>query len=101
MGVSEADEQVIVRVKDTGIGIDPDDLPKIFDGFFRSKKAKEMDPYGRGMGLPFVKKVVETLGGRIDIKSDRTTGTEFILSFPAARQAKDVRTATAMDTQET
>ena len=101
LGVSEADEQVIVRVKDTGIGIDPDDLPKIFDGFFRSKKAKEMDPYGRGMGLPFVKKVVETLGGRIDIKSDRTTGTEFILSFPAARQAKDVRTATARDTQET
>ena len=54
--VSDSDEQVILSVRDTGIGIDPDDLPKIFDDFFRSKKAKEMDPYGRGIGLSFCKK---------------------------------------------
>jgi len=78
----DSDEQVILKVKDTGIGIDPDDSLKIFDGFFRSKKAKEMDPYGRGMGLPFVKKVVETLDGRITVKSAREGGSEFTISFP-------------------
>jgi signal transduction histidine kinase len=82
----DSDEWVILKIRDTGIGIDPDDALKIFDGFFRSKKAKEMDPYGRGMGLPFVKKVVETLGGSINVNSDGEGGSEFTLSFPKRRK---------------
>jgi len=100
LGLSASDDQVILRVKDTGIGVDTEDIPKIFDEFFRTQKAKEMDPYGRGMGLPFVRKVVETLGGTINVISDKAKGTEFILTFPKARKAKKTPTATETDNQQ-
>ena len=100
LGLSASDDQVILRVKDTGIGVDTEDIPKIFDEFFRTQKAKEMDPYGRGMGLPFVRKVVETLGGTINVISDKAKGTEFILTFPKTRKAKEIPTATETDNQQ-
>ena len=100
LGLSASDDQVILSVKDTGIGVDAEDIPKIFDEFFRTKKAKEMDPYGRGMGLPFVRKVVETLGGTISVISDKGKGTEFILSFPKTRQVKESFTVSETDNQQ-
>lgn len=80
--LSDSEGDAILRVKDTGIGIAAEDMPKIFDPYVRTKEAKEMDPFGRGLGLPFVKKVVETLGGTIRVESDEGKGTEFILVFP-------------------
>jgi len=82
LGLSASEGQVTIRVKDTGIGINAEDIPKIFNEFFRTKKAKEMDPYGRGMGLPFMKKIVNMLGGTVSVKSDEGKGSEFILTFP-------------------
>ena len=82
LGLSTSESQVIFKVKDTGIGIADKDIPKIFDEFFRTQGAKKIDPYGRGIGLHFVRKVVETLGGTIRVKSDKGKGTEFILTFP-------------------
>jgi len=82
LSLSDSGGQVIIMVKDTGIGIDAEDVPKIFDRFFRTRKAKKIDPYGRGLGLPFVKDVVEALGGTIRVKSDKGKGTEFVLTFP-------------------
>jgi len=82
LGLSASESQVIFRIKDTGIGIPDKDIPKIFDEFFRTQEAKRIDPYGRGIGLGFIKKVVETLGGTIRVKSDKGKGTEFILTFP-------------------
>ena len=99
LDLSASDDRMTLRVKDTGIGIDTEDIPKIFDDFFRTKKAKEMDPYGRGVGLPFVKKVVETLGGNISTKSDKAKGTEFILTFPKTRKAKEIPAATETNNQ--
>lgn len=81
---STSESHLILRVKDTGIGIPEDDIPKIFEESFRTKEAKKIDPYGKGLGLHFVKKVVETLGGSIRVKSDKGKGTEFILAFPKA-----------------
>ncbi len=82
LSASASQDQVIIRVKDTGIGIAPKDIPKIFDQFFRSDEAKNIDPYGRGLGLPFVKNVVEGLGGSIAVESHKGEGTEFTLTFP-------------------
>ena len=82
LSLSDSEGQVTLIVKDTGIGIADKDIPKIFDEFFRTREAKEFDPYGRGLGLPFIKKVVETLGGTIRVKSDKGKGTEFIVTFP-------------------
>jgi len=79
---SASQDQVSISVKDTGVGIDSKDIAKIFDQFFRSDEAKGIDPYGRGLGLPFVKKIVESLGGTIAVESNKGDGTEFTLTFP-------------------
>jgi signal transduction histidine kinase len=76
------DKQVTLRVKDNGIGISSEDAPKIFSEFFRTKEAKVIDPGGRGLGLPFVKKIVESLGGTIRVESEKGQGTEFIVTLP-------------------
>lgn len=80
--LSLSDDRAILSVKDTGIGISPDEVSRVFDDFFRTSEAKKIDPYGRGIGLPFVKKVVENLKGTITVKSREGEGTEFILTFP-------------------
>jgi signal transduction histidine kinase len=82
IGLSQAKDHLIIRFKDTGIGIASGDIPKIFDEFFRTKESKKIDPHGRGLGLSLVKKVVETSGGTIKVKSDKGKGAEFILKFP-------------------
>jgi len=82
VNLGSSEREVILRVKDTGIGIAEKDIPKIFDEFFRTQEAKKHDPYGRGIGLNFVKKVVDSLGGTIGVKSEEGKGTEFIVRFP-------------------
>ena len=76
------DKQVTLRVKDNGIGISSEDVPKIFNEFFRTKEAKVIDPDGSGLGLPFVKKIVESVGGTIRVESEKGQGTEFMVTFP-------------------
>jgi len=78
------ENQAVFRVKDTGIGISAEDLSKIFTEFFRTKEAKLLDPEGRGLGLPFVKKIVDALGGVIRVESEKGKGTEFSVTFPLA-----------------
>ena len=84
MALSASGGNVVFMIKDTGIGINDEDIPKIFDEFFRSKGAKKIDPYGKGLGLPFVKQLVEGLGGTIRVKSEKGKGSEFTLVFPEA-----------------
>ena len=78
------EDKVILRIVDSGIGIDTKELAQIFNGHYRSLAAKQKDPYGRGMGLSFVKKIVEARGGKISVKSESGNGTEFVISFPMA-----------------
>jgi two-component system phosphate regulon sensor histidine kinase PhoR len=80
--LSTSEEYLILRVRDTGIGIAAEDAAKIFDEFFRTREAKKIDPYGRGLGLPFVKRVVEAMGGTISVISEKGKGTEFLIRFP-------------------
>ena len=89
IALSASESEVILKFKDTGIGISPEDTPKIFDGKFRTTGAKELDPYGKGLGLPLVKKVVESLGGTIKVESDVGKGTEFIIAFPKRFTSED------------
>jgi signal transduction histidine kinase len=91
LALSSADDRVVLAVKDTGIGIHFEDMPRIFEDFFRTNEAKKIDPYGRGIGLPFVKKVVETLGGTIEVESEKGKGTKFILSFPRKVPSTEVQ----------
>jgi two-component system sensor histidine kinase/response regulator len=80
--VDERDGHVVGTVSDTGMGIPADDMPRIFDEFYRTKGAKEIDPHGTGLGLPIVKAIIETYGGTIDVDSSPGEGTTFTFSLP-------------------
>ena len=71
-----------ITVKDNGIGIAPDDLPRIFDRFYRVDKARARKSGGNGIGLSLVKFLVELFGGTIEVTSQIGEGTTFTLTFP-------------------
>jgi len=83
----EGDGSVLVEVRDTGCGIDAEDLPKIFDRFFRVSSMRQMDPQGTGLGLSIVKAIMDLHGGRVDITSRPGRGTSVLLTFPLATDA--------------
>jgi len=68
-------------VADTGIGIPPDELPHIFDEFFRGRVAKETVAHGTGLGMAIVKRIVEMHHGRINVESEPGKGTRFVVTF--------------------
>lgn len=74
--------RVLIAIKDTGPGIPEEDLPFIFDRFYRVEKSRSRKMGGTGLGLAIVRELVKVLGGYIEVKSEVGTGTEFILSFP-------------------
>ncbi len=70
-------QEVIIKIIDTGKGIEKEDLPKIFDPFFSTKKKM-----GTGLGLSIVHGAIEGHGGRIEVKSEINKGTEFTIYLP-------------------
>jgi signal transduction histidine kinase len=73
---------LVISIKDSGIGIPPDDQEKIFEKFYRSKSSAAYSATGTGLGLTIVKKVVEAHGGRIDVESEVGKGSTFTVSIP-------------------
>jgi two-component system sensor histidine kinase MprB len=71
-----------VTVEDQGPGIDPADLPHIFDPFYRGRLATERRIPGNGLGLHIVKRGVEALGGRVSVRTARGSGTAVTLHLP-------------------
>lgn len=79
-------DKVLISIKDEGIGIDKEDIPYIFDKFYRGKNLKDVDSKGFGLGLSIVKELVEAHKGKISVKSEKGRGTEFLISFPLAKK---------------
>jgi two-component system, OmpR family, phosphate regulon sensor histidine kinase PhoR len=75
-------EYIEVSVEDTGVGISPEELPKIFDKFYRIKHPKTRKVVGTGLGLAIVKVAVEAHHGTIDVKSVLNQGTTFRVLLP-------------------
>jgi signal transduction histidine kinase len=73
--LGERDGRVYVRVADTGVGIDPSELERIFEPFYTTKEAG----HGNGLGLMVCKGIVADHGGRIDVTSQPGAGTEFTI----------------------
>lgn len=71
-------DKVILSVKDSGIGIDPKYLPKIFDKYFRVPGTEKE---GTGLGLAISKEFVEAMGGTIEVKSELGEGSEFLITL--------------------
>ncbi|MBM3312878.1 MAG: HAMP domain-containing histidine kinase, partial [Candidatus Aminicenantes bacterium] len=84
VGLGEADEAVLVTIRDTGIGIAAKDLPFIFDEFYRVSRGEGARSKGSGLGLPIAKKIVEAHGGRVDVASVLGEGTTFTVRLPKA-----------------
>jgi len=82
VGLSVRDDQSVIRVSDTGIGIAPDDQVRLFEKFYRVKRRDTMGIKGTGLGLAIVKSIVERHGGRVWVDSDLDQGSTFYISLP-------------------
>jgi signal transduction histidine kinase len=76
----DGEEEVSVGVRDTGCGIEPKDLPMIFERFYKVDKSR-MGTMGTGLGLSIAKLVVRLMGGDITVKSELGEGTEFTFTL--------------------
>jgi signal transduction histidine kinase len=81
---ADGDKEVTISIEDTGDGLDSDELPHIFERFFRGDKARNRDEAGSGLGLTIAKGIVELHGGRIWAQPKRETGAAFVLTVPKA-----------------
>src|SRR5208283_3520884 len=75
-----------VCVSDTGVGIDPEEISKIFDKFYRIKDPRTRHVRGSGLGLAIVKAIVESHGGRVEVASWPGKGTAFRVLLPISGQ---------------
>jgi signal transduction histidine kinase len=82
ISVTEKQGILQIRVVDHGPGIDKDDLPLIWERFYRADKSRNADTGGNGLGLFICRGLVKTMGGEISVQSQKGKGTIFILCFP-------------------
>lgn len=81
---AEGEEEIIVEVRDTGIGIAKADLPRVFERFYKGDRARTRGRGGTGLGLAIARHIVEAHGGRIWVKSKEGRGSSFFFSLPRA-----------------
>lgn len=75
-------DRIVIEVSDTGIGIPEEDLPNIFERFYRSDASRSKETGGFGLGLSIAKHIVDASGGMIWARSKLGSGTTFIISLP-------------------
>jgi PAS domain S-box-containing protein len=80
----QEDARVYVAIHDTGMGIARDELPRIFDRFYRVDGARNTDQGGTGLGLAIVKRIVELHSGQIQVDSEPGSGSTFCINLPTA-----------------
>lgn len=82
--ISETSNHVTLSIKDTGIGIDEADIPKVFDRFFRADSSRSNDTNSTGLGLAIVKSIAEKYRAQISIESKKGVGTTVSVTFKTA-----------------
>ncbi|MDI3481647.1 MAG: two-component system, OmpR family, sensor histidine kinase BaeS [Tepidanaerobacteraceae bacterium] len=84
LSARKAKDGVLFCVKDTGCGIKQEDLPHVFDRFYRAEKSRSRATGGMGLGLAIARSLVETHGGKIWVESEEGKGAEFKFIIPTA-----------------
>ena len=82
IGITKQDDNAIIAVKDTGIGISEEECEKIFDRFYRVDKARARETGGTGLGLAIALESIEMIGGTISVSSKLDEGSTFTVSIP-------------------
>jgi two-component system, OmpR family, phosphate regulon sensor histidine kinase PhoR len=72
--------QTVLRVRDDGVGVDRNDLPRLFERFYRADRSRASR--GTGLGLAIVKHVVASAGGTVEARGGRGQGVEILCAFP-------------------
>ena len=80
--VRDEQEAAVLEVEDTGIGMDPDQVPNLFGAFKQESQGMDREYGGSGLGLSIVKRLTEEMGGTIEVETRKGEGTCFTLSFP-------------------
>jgi len=80
--VEVSDRQMLIHVQDSGIGIAPEELPKVFDKFFRSADDRVQKVTGTGLGLSLAGEIVRLHGGKLSVKSELDKGSTFTVALP-------------------
>lgn len=91
IAVRQEGPYVTVSVEDTGVGISPEGLERLFSEFFREKRNETSHVTGTGLGLSIVKRIVDFYHGRIEVSSRLGQGTRFVVRLPCKREESQAR----------
>ncbi|HYY14380.1 MAG TPA: ATP-binding protein, partial [Chthoniobacterales bacterium] len=80
--VEQRDGEIVLSVSDNGIGISKEDLPRIFERFYRADKSRSADSAGTGLGLAIVKHIAQLHRGRVEAESEPGKGTTVRVILP-------------------
>lgn len=82
LDIKDEEKFLLIKVKDTGIGMEQEHLPRIFERFYRVDRGRARKQGGTGLGLSIVKHIVELYNGNIQVRSELGSGTEFEIRLP-------------------
>lgn len=82
ISLSDSGKEVLIKIEDNGIGIAEENIPFIFDRFYRVDEARNRQIGGTGLGLSITKMLLEKYNSSVEVKSDENVGTVFLMKFP-------------------